>query len=60
MSDVSNKYDVKFLEFVLGCSPVLETMLILPDEDFKEKINIADIVLHCVRASPEVDIIFYD
>ncbi|KAL8112803.1 hypothetical protein AgCh_020195 [Apium graveolens] len=65
MSDVSNKYDVKFLEFVLERSPVLGEMLIFPDEgynneDNNEKMNMADKVLHCVRASPEVDVIICD
>ncbi|KAL8112795.1 hypothetical protein AgCh_020187 [Apium graveolens] len=60
MSRVSDGNCMEFLKFVLGCSPVLEVMSVSPWENCIEKMNMANEVLHFRRASPKVDIRFFD
>ncbi|XP_017244269.1 F-box/FBD/LRR-repeat protein At1g13570 [Daucus carota subsp. sativus] len=60
MFGLPNKSWVEFLKFVLGRSPVLEVMRVSPHVDYNEKMNMANEVLHFRRASPKVDIRFFD
>nr|XP_017244266.1 PREDICTED: F-box/FBD/LRR-repeat protein At1g13570-like isoform X2 [Daucus carota subsp. sativus] len=60
MCGLPNKSCVEFLKFVLGCSPVLEVMRVSLDEAYDGKMNMANELLHFQRASPKVDIKFFD
>ncbi|KAL1829862.1 hypothetical protein DCAR_0209248 [Daucus carota subsp. sativus] len=60
MWDVSNEYDIEFIKFVLGRSPVLQMISISLEEDCIGKLGMVNQVLHFRRASPEVDIVFFD
>ncbi|KAK1375079.1 F-box/FBD/LRR-repeat protein [Heracleum sosnowskyi] len=60
MSSVSNEHDKKFIKFVLGRSPVLQMMSISLDEDCIGKMGMVNELLHFQRASPNVDITFFD
>ncbi|KAK1375078.1 hypothetical protein POM88_031271 [Heracleum sosnowskyi] len=57
---VSNEYDKKFIKFVLGRSPMLQMMSISLDEGCTGKLSMVNEVLHFRRASPKVDINFFD
>lgn len=57
---VSNEYDKKFIKFVLGHSPVLQMMSMSLDEGCIGKMSMVNEVLHFHRASPKVDINFFD
>ncbi|KAL8145519.1 hypothetical protein AgCh_003617 [Apium graveolens] len=60
MFGLPNKNCVEFLKFVLGRSPVLEVMRVSPHVAYNGKMNMANEVLHFRRASPKVDITFFD
>ncbi|KAL8144718.1 hypothetical protein AgCh_003059 [Apium graveolens] len=60
MFGLPNKNCVEFLKYVLGRSPVLEVMRVSPHGAYNGKMNMANEVLHFRRASPKVDITFFD
>lgn len=60
MTWVMNENSLDFIKFVLGRSPELEVMSVSLCADPDEKINMANEVLHFRRASPKVDIRFFD